>query len=68
MGLKDDWVRNIMHCVESSCMVLLWNEEKLDWFCPGRGIRQSDALSPYLFALCMERLSHVIYKEVLEGC
>lgn len=49
-----------MFCVESSRMALLWSGECLDWFQPTRGIRQGDAMSHYLFVLCIERLSHLI--------
>ena len=60
------WVNNIMHCVESSKLAILWNGKRMEWFKPTRGIRQGDAISPYLFVLCMERLGHIIYEVVLE--
>lgn len=41
-------------------MRVLWNGEVLNEFGPGRGIRQEDHISLYLFVLCMERLFHVI--------
>ncbi|KAH9734293.1 putative ribonuclease H protein [Citrus sinensis] len=36
-------------------------------FRPGRGIRQGDSLSPYIFVLCIERLSHGIIQAVNQG-
>lgn len=61
------WVTNIMKCVESPRLVVLWNRERLDWINPSRGIRQGDEISPYLFVICIERLSHIICNEVYKG-
>lgn len=66
-GFSSIWCRHIMNCVESSRMAILWNGEPMEWFRPTRGIRQGDAMSPFLFALCIERLSHIIGKSVLDG-
>ena len=49
-----------MFCVTNSDFSLLWNGEKLDPFTPAQGVRQGDPLSPYLFALCLERFSQLI--------
>ena len=38
IGLSTTWVRNLMHCVESSRMYVLWNGKKLRWFQPSRGV------------------------------
>ncbi|XP_038688673.1 uncharacterized protein LOC119987842 [Tripterygium wilfordii] len=67
VGLDDIWVRNIMQCVTTSRMAVIWNGHRLDWFNPSRGIRQGDAISPYLFVLCIERLGHIINRAVSQG-
>lgn len=67
IGMSTDWVRNVMSCVTSSKLKILWNGKQLDQIIPTRGIRQGDAISPYIFVLCMERLSHLIKEEVQRG-
>lgn len=67
VGLNQQWVRNIMACVTTSRLAIIWNGDQLEWIKPGRGVRQGDPLSPYLFVLCMERLSHSIKAEVARG-
>ncbi|XP_025679132.1 uncharacterized protein [Arachis hypogaea] len=41
-------------------MRILWNGEVLEEFTPSKGIREGDPLSPYIFVLCIERLSQLI--------
>ncbi|KAL4296187.1 hypothetical protein GQ457_12G022690 [Hibiscus cannabinus] len=57
----------IMHCVTSSTLQVQWNGEYCNEFQPSRGIHQGDPLSPYLFNLTMERLSHLISLAVSQG-
>lgn len=63
-GFNSDWIRNVMGCVETAKLAPIWNGEQLDWITPSRGIRQGDAISPYLFVICIERLSHLINDSV----
>lgn len=57
----------IMDCICSPHISLIWNGEVTESFSPSRGIRQGDPLSPYLFVLCMERLSILINDKLKEG-
>jgi hypothetical protein len=54
----------IMHCVTSSSLSLIWNGNRLPSFIPTKGLRQGDPLSPCLFVMCMEKLSHMILEAV----
>ncbi|KAK4252645.1 hypothetical protein QN277_014390 [Acacia crassicarpa] len=66
-GLDRGLINLILDCVSSASYNVLWNGEKTEYFKPGRGIRQGDPISPYLFVLCIDRLSHLICDMVNEG-
>lgn len=53
-----------MKCVSDSQISIIWNGNCLEPFKASRGLRQGDPLSPYLFALCMEKFSHLILESV----
>jgi hypothetical protein len=57
-------VNIIQHCISPPSFKILWNGEKTDMFIPSRGIRKRYPLSPYLFVICMEQLSHIIADQV----
>lgn len=63
----DEWINMTMSCVSNFRTAVLWNGEPLEDFTPQRGLRQGDPLSPYLFVLCMERLSVIINSKVQDG-
>lgn len=65
--LPNNLVDLIDSCISSGSMNILWTGVKSDVFMPSRGVRQGDPLSPYLFVLRMEKLSHIIADEVETG-
>ncbi|KAL4301309.1 hypothetical protein AHAS_Ahas17G0288000 [Arachis hypogaea] len=66
-GFPGTIISLIMKCVKSSSLSLMWNVNRLDGFQPKRGLRQGDPMSPYLFVICMERLSCLIARQVEVG-
>jgi len=61
-GFTSKWVRWIMMCVEIVDNYVIVNKELVGPIIPGRGLRQGDPLSPYLFILFVEGLSSLIRK------
>ncbi|PNX94786.1 ribonuclease H [Trifolium pratense] len=57
----------IMNCVTSVKSNVLWNGNRSSFFSPQCGIRQGDPMSPYLFVLCMDKLSHLITEAIEDG-
>ncbi|KAF3651675.1 putative germin-like protein subfamily 3 member 2-like [Capsicum annuum] len=57
----------IMSCVSTTSVSLLVNGSATPFFTPSRGIHQGDPLCPYLFIMCMERLSRRI-ETAVENC
>lgn len=56
-----------MACVCLVSYSILVNGHAQTFFKPSRGIRQEDPLSPYLFILCVESLSLLLFKAEQEG-
>ncbi|CAL9017859.1 unnamed protein product, partial [Prunus brigantina] len=64
LRLPVDLVRLIKSCVTTVKYQICVNGELTSPFVPLNGIRQGDPLSPYLFVLCIEKLSHIIFDAV----
>ncbi|CAL1407079.1 unnamed protein product [Linum trigynum] len=62
LGFDDRWIKLIMNCVSSVSYAVLVNGHKSRFFNPGRGLREGDPFSPYLFLLYAEGLSALINK------
>lgn len=62
LGFHEWWVHLIMQCVCSVKYMVVHGMKEMGPIIPGRGIRQGDPLSPYLFILCAEGLSAMLRK------
>ena len=60
LGFDSSWVELIILCVTTIEYMVTQNGHEIGHIKPGRGLRQSDPLSPYLFIICAERLSAII--------
>ncbi|KAL5772200.1 hypothetical protein ACOSQ2_012124 [Xanthoceras sorbifolium] len=67
VGLSKHFIELIMFSIRSVKYKVLINGEASYSFSSGCGIRQGDPISPYLFVLCMEKLSHIISDYVSKG-
>ncbi|CAL1401575.1 unnamed protein product [Linum trigynum] len=67
VGLPPSFTDLTMQCITYARMRIQWNGGLTDQFTPSGGLRQGCSLSPYICALCMDRLSHMIRVAVEEG-
>ena len=66
-GFSPDWVEWVMGLVSSPFFNILLNGSLTSTFQPSCGIHQGDPLSPFLFILMAEGLSHHIATQVDRG-
>ncbi|CAN1279753.1 Uncharacterized mitochondrial protein AtMg00310 [Linum perenne] len=64
LGFRQDWISLVHSCLSSATMEVLLNGNPHGYFAPTRGLRQGDPLSPLLFAICTEGLSHLLHLAV----
>lgn len=57
----------IYACLSSVSMSINWQGRPSERFFPSRGLRQGDPMSPLLFVIALERLSHCIKDAVTDG-
>ncbi|GJV54144.1 RNA-directed DNA polymerase, eukaryota, reverse transcriptase zinc-binding domain protein [Tanacetum coccineum] len=57
----------IMTCVTSTKFSISINGERVGYFKEGKGLRQGEPISPYLFTLVMEVLNYLIRKNIEEN-
>jgi hypothetical protein len=61
------WLSWIKIYISSTSFSILLNGSPYDFFSPGRGLRQGDPLSPFLFILGVEVFSRLMFKEETNG-
>jgi hypothetical protein len=67
MGFNENFVHLIMKCVPTVSYRFRVNGDLTDVVTPGRGLRQGDPISPYLFLLCAEGFSALLNKAENDG-
>jgi hypothetical protein len=64
MGFSEGWLRWMRACIFESSMSVLVNGSPTEDFKVGRGLRQGDPLSPFLFLIVVEGLAGMMRRAV----
>ncbi|PNX59439.1 cysteine-rich receptor-like protein kinase, partial [Trifolium pratense] len=67
MGFALGWIKWIRACIFNSSMSVLVNGSPTEDFVVGKGLRQGDPLSPFLFLIAAEGLTRMMQKAVGNG-
>jgi hypothetical protein len=67
MGFERSWINLIMECCSTVKYKININGTLTDDILPGRGLRQGDPISPYLFLLCAEAFSCLLNSADIRG-
>jgi hypothetical protein len=67
MGFPDMWLQWMRAFIFNSTISVLVNDSPIDDFIMGRGLRQGDPLSPFLFLIMAEGLAGMMQKAVEIG-
>lgn len=64
LGMPPSLQALIKQCITTVTTNVLGNGRRFERFAPQRDIRQGDPISPYIFVLCKDKLTHLIEEEV----
>jgi hypothetical protein len=67
LGFSPTWISWIKTCISTPSFFILLNGSPFGYISPGRGLRQGDPLSPFLFILGSKVFSRLMFKEERNG-
>jgi hypothetical protein len=63
LGFSPIWISWIRVCIFTPTFSILFNGSPYGFISPGKGLRQGDPLSPFLFIMGSEVFSRLMFKE-----